>query len=74
MIFKTVLGRVSKGINEKTLDMMADALQVPKTALRLLQNAPSQQRQTFINQIITQKLGRGAIAAATELSGEGMQQ
>jgi hypothetical protein len=74
MIFKTILGRVSRGINEKTLDTMADALQLPTTTLRLLQNAPSQQRQTVIDQIITQKLGRGAIAAATELSGEGIQQ
>ena len=74
MIFKTVLGRVSKGINEKTLDTMADALQIPSNSLRLLQKAPTQYRQQIINQIISQKLGRGAIAASTELSGEAMQQ
>ena len=72
MIFKTVLGRVSKGINEKTLDTMADALQVPAETLRLLQSAPTQQRQALINHIISAKLGRGTIAASSEMSGEGI--
>lgn len=70
MIFKTVLGRVSKGINEKTLDTLADALQVPSGALKLLQNAPTAQQAQIIDQIISAKLGRGAIAAASELTGE----
>ncbi len=72
MIFKTVLGRVSKGINEKTLDTMADALQVPADTLRLLQSAPSAQRTQMINDIISAKLGRGAIAVGSEMSGEGI--
>lgn len=70
MIFKTVLGRVSKGINEKTLDTMADALQVPSETLKLLQKAPSEKKVALINQIISAKIGRGAIAASSELSGE----
>ena len=70
MIFKTVLGRVSKGINEKTLDTLADALQTPKGALKLLQNAPTAKQAQIIDQIISAKLGRGAIAAASELTGE----
>lgn len=70
MIFKTVLGRVSKGINEKTLDTMADALQVPANALKLLQKMPSEKQAHFINQLISAKLGRGAIAATSELTGE----
>lgn len=74
MIFKTVLGRISKGVTEKTLDQVAEALKVPAATLRLLQRVPSQQQQAFINQIIAQKLGRGAVAAATELSGEVVQQ
>jgi len=74
MIFKTILGRVSKGINEKTLDNMAEALELPSSALRLLQRAPTDKQAQVIDQIIAMKLGRGAIAAATELSGEGIQQ
>src|SRR3990167_4717786 len=72
MIFKTVLGRVSKGINEKTLDTMADALQLPSTTLKILQKAPTDKHAQFIDQIIAMKLGRGAIAASSELSGEGI--
>lgn len=74
MIFKTVLGRVSKGINEKTLDTMADALQVPSSALKLLQKAPSDKQAQLIDNIIAMKLGRGAIAAASSMSGEAIQQ
>ena len=72
MIFKTILGRVSKGINEKTLDTMADALQLPSTTLKLLQKAPTERQAQLIDQIISAKLGRGAIAATSELSGEGI--
>lgn len=72
MIFKTVLGRVSKGVNEKTLETMADALQVPSETLRLLRMAPTQQREELINQIISAKFGRGAIAVSSELSSEGI--
>ena len=72
MIFKTVLGRVSKGINEKTLDTMADALQVPATTLKVLQKVPSEKQAAMIDSIISAKLGRGAIAAGSALSGEGI--
>ena len=72
MIFKTVLGRVSKGINEKTLDTMADALQVPAETLRLLQKVPTAQQAAVIDQIIGAKLGRGAIAAGASLAAEGI--
>lgn len=74
MIFKTILGRVSKGINEKTLDTMADALQLPSTTLKLLQKAPTEKQAKLIENIIAAKLGRGAIAAGAELSGEGVNQ
>ena len=74
MIFKTVLGRVSKGINEKTLDTMADALELPSSTLKLLQRAPTEKQAQLIDQIISMKLGRGAIAAGASLSGEGVQQ
>ena len=74
MIFKTILGRVSKGINEKTLDTMADALQLPSSTLKLLQHAPTEKQAALIDRIIAMKLGRGAIAAGTQLSAEGMQQ
>ena len=72
MIFKTILGRVSKGINEKTLDTMADALQLPSTTLKLLQKVPTDQQSKVIDSIISAKLGRGAIAASASLSGEGI--
>jgi len=72
MIFKTILGRVSKGINEKTLDTMADALQVPATTLKVLQKVPTEKQAAMIDSIISAKLGRGAIAAASSLSGEGI--
>ena len=74
MIFKTILGRVSKGINEKTLDTMADALELPSSTLKLLQRAPTEKQAQLIDQIISMKLGRGAIAAGASLSGEGVQQ
>ena len=73
MIFKTVLGRVSKGINEKTLDTMAEALELPASSLKLLQRAPTAKQAQLINQIIAMKLGRGAIAAGAAMSGEGVQ-
>ena len=72
MIFKTVLGRVSKGINEKTLDTMADALQVPSATLKVLQKVPTEKQAAMIDSIISAKLGRGAIAAGSSLSGEGI--
>lgn len=71
MVFKTVLGRVTRGINDKTLDTLAEALELPVTALKLLQRAPTEMREQFIDQIISLKLGRGAIAAGTSLSGRG---
>mgnify|MGYP001562704914 CR=1 FL=1 len=74
MIFKTILGRVSKGINEKTLETMADALQLPSSTLKVLQHAPSKKQAQLIDQIISAKLGRGAIAAASGLSSEGINQ
>lgn len=74
MIFKTILGRVSKAMNEKALAEVAEALKLPDTTLRLLQRAPTQYQQQIIDQIIAQKLGRGAIAAGTALSGEVVQQ
>lgn len=72
MIFKTILGRVSKGINEKTLDTMADSLKLPTETLKVLQRVPDAQKQAAIDQIIAAKIGRGAIAAGAELSGGGM--
>ena len=74
MIFKTILGRVSKGINERTLDTMADALQLPSSTLKLLQRAPTEKQAQLIENIIAAKLGRGAIAAGAELSGESVNQ
>lgn len=74
MIFKTVLGRISKGLNDKTIDMIADALQVPSKTLKLLQNAPSAQQQKIVDNIITAKIGRGAVIAATTGSSEAAQQ
>jgi hypothetical protein len=74
MIFKTVLGRVSKGLNDKTIDLIADSLQVPSKTLKLLQNAPSAQKQKIIDNIITAKVGRGAVIAATTGSSEAAQQ
>jgi len=74
MIFKTILGRVSKGINEKTLDTMADALKLPTETLKVLQRVPDAQKQAAIDQIIAAKIGRGAIAAGAELSGRGVDQ
>lgn len=73
MIFKTILGRVSRGITEKTLHEVSAALRVPSDTLRLLQRVPDQYRQALIDQIIAQKLGRGAIAAGTELSADVVQ-
>ena len=72
MIFKTVLGRVSKALNEKSLDTMADALQLPSATLKLLQSAPTAQRNAVIDQIIRAKIGRGAIAATTSMAGQGI--
>ena len=74
MIFKTILGRVSKAMNEKALAEVAKALKLPDTTLRLLQRAPTKYQQQIIDQIIAQKLGRGAIAAGTALSGDVVQQ
>lgn len=74
MVFKTVLGRVSKGITEKTLDHISEVLELPSTTLKLLQQAPSQYQEKLIDQIIAQKFGRGAIAAATVSAAEGVQQ
>ena len=74
MIFKTILGRVSKGINEKTLDTMADALQLPSSTLKLLQRAPTEKQAQLIENIIAAKLGRAAIVAGAEASGEGVNQ
>lgn len=64
MIFKTVLGRVSKGINEETLELLASEMQVPEKALKLLRSAPSQQRQAIINSILQQKFGTAAVVGA----------
>lgn len=72
MIFKTVLGRVSRGINEKTLDTMADALKVPSETLKILQRVPDAQKQQVIDQIIAAKIGRGAIVAGSELTAQGV--
>jgi hypothetical protein len=72
-IFKTVLNRISKSVHDKTLSEVADALKVPERTLHLLRSAPDAYRQKMINQIIAQKLGRGAIAAGAELSAEGVQ-
>lgn len=74
MIFKTVLGRVSKGLNDKTIDLIADSLQVPSKTLKLLQNAPSAERQRIVDNILTAKVGRGAVIAATTGSSEAAQQ
>jgi hypothetical protein len=73
MIFKTLLGRVSKAMNEKALNEIAEALKLPQTTLQLLQSAPTKQQRQLIDRIIAQKLGRGAIAAGAELSAEGVQ-
>ena len=74
MIFKTVLGRISKGVNEKTLDEVANALQVPASALKLLRMAPDAKRAAVVDSIIQRKLGRGAIVAGTAAASEGAQQ
>lgn len=73
MIFKTILGRVSKGVTEKTLDHISQALELPSTTLHLLQRAPSHAQQKLIDDIIARKLGRGAIVAGSTLSSEGAQ-
>lgn len=74
MIFKTALNRVSKGVNERVLDELADALQVPQKTLKLLQMAPSADRAKVIDAIIQRKLGRGAIIGGTAMAAEGAQQ
>lgn len=73
MIFKTILGRVSKGVTEKTLDQMSEALQLPSSTLKLLQRAPTAKQEQLINSIIATKIGRGAIATFATGSGEGVQ-
>jgi hypothetical protein len=74
MIFKTVLGKVSRDLNEKTIDMIADSLQVPANALKLLQKTPSVNQQKLIDNIISSKIGRGAVIAAATGAAKAEQQ
>lgn len=74
MIFKTVLGRISRSTTDDALNEVAKAMQVPREALKLLRSAPDKNKQAVIDNIIAQKVARGAIAASSSLAGEAVQQ
>lgn len=65
---RAVLSRITKGVTDKTIKEVADAIAVPENALRLLRNAPDKHQQQLLDQILAQKFGRGAIAAGTEMA------
>jgi hypothetical protein len=54
--------------------MIADSLQVPANALKLLQKTPSVNQQKLIDNIISSKIGRGAVIAAATGAAKAEQQ
>jgi hypothetical protein len=73
MVFKTILGRVSKGVTEKVLDDVAETLQLPSATLKMLQKLPPAQQQKMIDALTAHKFGTGAIVAGTAAASQGAQ-
>ena len=72
-ILRSVLSRISKGTTEKTVEMLAETMKVPATALRFLQSLPDSQKQAAADSLLRQRVIPALTAAGTVAASEGAQ-
>lgn len=61
---RAILSRITKGVTDRTIKEVADAISTPENALRLLRSAPDSQRAKMIEQLAARRLGVSASMAA----------
>ena len=72
-ILRSVLSRISKGTTEKTVEMLAETMKVPASALRFLQSLPDSQKQAAADSLLRQRIIPALTAAGTAASSEAAQ-